>query len=57
MSARPVIVCSHGFNDFHTIIVNMISDRIILNGLIERAYDIRKGHPDIHVFTVNIKRE
>lgn len=57
MSARPGIVCSHGFNDFHTIIVNMINDRIILNGLIERAYDIRKGHPDIHVFTVNIKRE
>lgn len=38
MSARPVIVCSHGFNDFHTIIVNMINDRIILKGLIERAY-------------------
>lgn len=57
MSARPVIVCSHGFNDFHTIIVNMISDRIVLKGLIERAYDHREGHPDSHVFTVNIKRE
>lgn len=57
MSARPAIVCSHGFNDFHTIIVNMINDRIILKGLIERAYDHMEGHPDSHVFTVNIKRE
>lgn len=38
-------------------IVNMINDRIILKGLIERAYDHREGHPDSHVFTVNIKRE
>lgn len=38
-------------------IVNMINDRIILKGLIERAYDHREGHPDSHVFTVNIKRK
>lgn len=35
----------------------MINDRIILKGLIERAYDHMEGHPDSHVFTVNIKRE
>lgn len=35
----------------------MINDRIILKGLIERAYDSREGHPDPHVFTVNIKHE
>ena len=28
-----------------------------MKGLIESAYDSREGHPDPHVFTVNIKRE
>lgn len=35
----------------------MINDRIILNGLIERAYDTGKAIHIPHVFTVNIKRE
>lgn len=42
---------------FTLLFVSMINDRIILKGLIERAYDSRKGRSYPHVFTVNIKRE